>query len=1141
MPIVIANVIVALGYFLGSYIGTQLTIVPSYASPIWPASGIALVAVLIYGRKIFPGLLIGAFLAQYHSFHSTTENTYLSEFISFVICIGSVLQAFFGAWLIRKFTGDNDPLIENNKIVRFFLLGGPVSCVTAATIGTTALLIVDIIPFTDFLLTWGTWWIGDTIGVLIVAPILLILFARPREIWKDRIKPVVYPMLVLLAMVMVLFEYGKTQDWQRISNEFERQVNLFHESLNESLKNHIHINTALKAFFDTVGEVNEGQFNNFANSIHTQANNILALEWIPRVTHELRAEFETGWLGGDSILEPDADKQMVPAAVRDEYFPIRYVIPYEGNERARGYDIGVNKTALNAVLLARDTGNTSVTGPLLLVQDLHNENLTGTVFYSPVYANGHGGGTVEERREHIRGLVATLFRISDQVHKILGSFQEIQLNLLVTSDGESLFSNLPVQNQQRQANINLEKIITLKVADKDWIFTYVPSQVFIQNQIYWNIWFLLLGGLLLTAMTGSGLLMLTGNTIRIEEQVRQRTHELHIEARVRKQILNERQKQNRILRAIVSTTPLTEVLEMIVEMAESSNPEQICSILLLDEDGKHIRHGAAPGLPDFYNKVVDGMEIGPQVGSCGTAMYTGKQVIVEDIENHPYWENTVALTRQAGLKACWSTPIFDTDNHVLGSFAIYYRTVKSPNESDLKKINDLAQLASIAIERKNRERQIQRLAFYDMLTDLPNRRTLMEHLEQQIASASRRNEYGAMLFIDLDNFKTLNDSLGHQVGDQLLIQIAQRLGTCIREEDTAGRLGGDEFVILLRDTNPDLEKMSEQVLTLAQRIKEELNKPYNLDGYLHHITPSIGITFLSRDNNNPDEILKQADAAMYSAKDKGRNTISFYHPDMQKFLQERLELEKDLRTAISEQQFILHYQPLYDQDERIISAEALVRWQHPVKGILPPAVFINVAEECGLIPKIGEWVLEEVCRRLQEWQELDNISINISPIQLKQADFVDAIRETVIRFRINPHRLILEMTESIMIGDIGNTRQKLEALQKLGVRIAIDDFGTGYSSLVYLKNLPLDQLKIDRGFVHDIETDSNDKTIVETIIAMARHLQLEVIAEGVETEFQANFLREQGCDAYQGYYFSKPLPADEFAGLLTLTSRIKIS
>jgi diguanylate cyclase (GGDEF)-like protein len=1137
---VITNVIVALGYFLGSYVGTQLTIVPSYASPIWPASGVALVAALIYGRKILPGLFIGAFLAQYYSFHSSTGNVYLSEFISFIISIGSVLQAFFGAWLIRKFIGDNDPLIENNKIIHFFLLGGPVSCITSATIGTTALLITGIVPLPEFLLTWGTWWIGDTIGVLIVAPILLILFARPREIWKDRIKPVVYPMLVLLAMVMVLFEYGKTQDWQRISNEFERQVNLFHESLNESLKNHIHVNTALKAFFDTVGETNEDQFNNFARSIHARADDILALEWIPRVTHGQRAEFETAWLGSDLILEPDADKQMVPATVRDEYYPIRYVIPYEGNERARGYDISVNAVALVAALLARDTGNTTVTGPLLLVQDLDNENLTGTVFYSPVYANGYGGGTVEERREHIRGLVATLFRISDQVHKILGSFQEIQLNLQIVSNGESLFSNLPVERQQ-QVNINLEKSITLKVADKDWTFTYVPSKIFIQNQFYWNIWFLLLGGLLVTAMTGSGLLMLTGNTIRIEEQVRQRTHELHIEARVRRQILDERQKQNRILRAIVSTTPLSEILELIVEMAEASDPEQICSILLLDEDGKHIRHGAAPGLPDFYNNAIDGLEIGPQVGSCGTAMYTGKQVIVEDIENHPYWVNYLELTRKAGLRACWSTPIFDTDNHALGSFAIYYRTVKSPDEANLKKINELAQLASIAIERKNRERQIQRLAFYDMLTDLPNRRTLMDHLEQQIASASRRNEYGAMLFIDLDNFKTLNDSLGHQVGDQLLIQIAQRFGTCIREEDTAGRLGGDEFIILLRDTNPELEKMSEQVIMLAQRIKEELNKPYNLDGYLHHITPSIGITFLSRDNNNPDEILKQADAAMYSAKAKGRNAISFYHPDMQKMLQERLELEKDLRTAISEHQFILYYQPLYDQDARIISAEALVRWQHPVKGILSPAVFIHVAEECGLISQIGDWVLEEVCRCLQTWNELDNISINVSPIQLKQANFVDTIRETVSRFRINPHRLILEMTESIMIGEIGNTRQKLEALQKLGVRIAIDDFGTGYSSLVYLKNLPLDQLKIDRGFVHDIETDSNDKTIVETIIAMARHLQLEVIAEGVETEFQANFLREQGCDAYQGYYFSKPLPADEFAGLLTTSASIKIS
>ncbi len=1133
MSILKINLSAALLYFLGSYLGLQLVIAPSNASPIWPAAGIALVMLLRYGIAVVPGIMAGAFTAQLFSFidYSSTERFIVSIGVALLLAYGSTLQAIIGRRLIVKYTGEQDPLVQVRSILKFMLLGGPLSCIVSASVGVLTLMASGQVPVHDALLTWATWWVGDSIGVLIFAPLLLILIGEPRQIWRPRLRAVAYPMLVLMVLLTVVFKYGEYQDQQRIKGEFDRQVNLFHQSISDSIDHHIQSNIALKAYFDSSETISEPEFDIFAETLLTGTHGVQALEWIPFVPHEARADFEENWLGERSILEPDSAGDMVPALKRDGYYPIRYVIPYNGNERALGFDVGSKMPSMQTISQARDTGHTIASMPLKLVQDTKQHIFYSTVFYSPVYLGKRQWESIEQRRYYFKGVVASVFRVGDEAAKTLKTFKEIQLYLLIKDQGKLLFSNLPPRISHDLRNVPLEKSHVVNVAGREWEFDYMPSREFFSNHIYWHLWWMMLGALLFTAFTGFGLLVLTGHTLQTEDLVRQRTLELQKEIRQRQLAQEERDKHNNILRSIVSTAPLHEILQLIIEMMEAANPEQTGSILLLDEDGRHIRHGAAPGLPDFYNQAIDGVEIGYGIGSCGTAMYSGKPVIVEDIENHPYWKDYLDLARRADIRACWSQPILDTEHRVIGSFAIYYKTVKKPTDEDLRRIEDLAQLASIAIERKRKEQQIQRLAFYDVLTDLPNRRLLLDRLEQQIASTTRHQQHGAILFIDLDNFKMLNDSLGHQVGDKLLIQVADRLRSCIREEDTAGRLGGDEFVILLHDTWPLQEKASEHVFTLAQSVLDELNKPYNLDGYLHHITPSIGITIFTSNSGNPDEVLKQADAAMYSAKARGRNTISFYHPDMQQYAHARLELEKDLRIALRENQFMMHYQPLFDSEMQVSGAEALLRWQHPHKGMINPGAFIHAAEECGLILPIGAWVLGEACRQLALWDTLPYISVNISPAQLQQVNFVALVENALRIHQVNPERLMLEMTEGSMISDFEDTKQKMEALQKLGIGMAIDDFGTGYSSLVYLKNLPIDQIKIDRGFVRDIETDANDKTIVETIIAMARHLRLQVVAEGVETQQQLEFLQDHGCDIYQGYYFSPPVPAHEFYSL----------
>ncbi len=442
-------------------------------------------------------------------------------------------------------------------------------------------------------------------------------------------------------------------------------------------------------------------------------------------------------------------------------------------------------------------------------------------------------------------------------------------------------------------------------------------------------------------------------------------------------------------------------------------------------------------------------------------------------------------------------------------------------------------------ERKLAESEIVRLAFYDTLTELPNRRLLLDRLEHELHSAERREECGALLFIDLDHFKTLNDSLGHAIGDELLIQVASRLKDSVRDGDTAARHGGDEFVVLLSGLGENLQIATENTLTVVSKIQSELSRSYSLLGFEHQITPSIGIAIFPHDSDNRDDLLKYADTAMYRAKAAGRNTVCFYQPDMQKIAKYRHDMEMDLRQVFTRRELHLYYQPQLDSNGVMKGMEALLRWQHPSRGLLAPDEFISIAEETGMILPIGEWVLREACRYMKTW--LDDqateraliMAVNVSPKQFRQTGFVPMVSSIIQETGLPYGNLMLEITEGVVVENITDTIEKMEALKTLGIRISIDDFGTGYSSLYYLKRLPLDQLKIAGVFVKDITTDPADAVIVETIVAMAQHLNLEVIAEGVEQLAELDFLRTKGCKLFQGYYFSKPLPAEEMVDYIS--------
>ncbi|HNW02462.1 MAG TPA: EAL domain-containing protein [Burkholderiaceae bacterium] len=447
-------------------------------------------------------------------------------------------------------------------------------------------------------------------------------------------------------------------------------------------------------------------------------------------------------------------------------------------------------------------------------------------------------------------------------------------------------------------------------------------------------------------------------------------------------------------------------------------------------------------------------------------------------------------------------------------------------------------------ERKQAEDQIERLAFYDALTELPNRRMLIERLGQAMTSSSRSHQHAALLFIDLDNFKMLNDTHGHYMGDLLLQQVAVRLRGSVREVDTVARLGGDEFVVMVEELSQDETQAAAQVKVVAEKILVALNQIYPLRGQEHHSTPSLGITLFLGQQETSDELLKRADLAMYQAKAAGRNTLRFFDPAMQAAVATRAELEKDLRQCLLRDELVLYYQPVVDVDRVITGVEALVRWRHPVRGLVMPAEFIGLAEQSGLIVPLGQWVLQTACGQLVDWagqpetQDL-TMSVNVSERQIRQADFVGKVCDVLAQTGAKPGLLKLEITESLLLTDAEDIIAKMGALKTIGVRFSLDDFGTGYSSLGYLKRLPIDQLKIDKSFVRDVLTDPNDAAIAQTILALAGSLGLQAVAEGVETEGQLKFLMQSGCRSFQGYYFGRPEPAPRMNALLKAAEPIR--
>ncbi|MEQ1816728.1 MAG: EAL domain-containing protein [Nitrosomonas sp.] len=592
-------------------------------------------------------------------------------------------------------------------------------------------------------------------------------------------------------------------------------------------------------------------------------------------------------------------------------------------------------------------------------------------------------------------------------------------------------------------------------------------------------------------------------------------------------------KNAEILEMIAIGRSASDIYDAIALLYEARHPGMRCSMLELENN--KLLHGGAPSLPKAYCDAVNGLENGPSVGSCGTSTYTGQRVLVENIETDPKWEKIKQYALPHGMRCCWSEPIKGSSGKVLGAFGMYYNHPALPNEAELHDLISAARLSGIVMERDQAQERIQILAYTDELTGLANRAAFSQHLAEITKTSARHNRRFGLLYIDLDNFKAVNDSLGHAAGDLLLKTIAKRLVNTCREIDFIARLGGDEFCILIEEVDDDY------AANVAKRCLDAIAQPIEM--YSRKLTPacSIGIAYYPDDGKDLSALLKAGDTSLYTAKENGKNQYAFYKAELTQQAEYRFHVEQNLREAIEKQQLSLVYQPqIAVNTGEIFGFEALSRWHHPKLGQVPPIDFIATAEKIGMIKPLTEWVLRTACSQLVAWKKEGfhslRMAVNISPSLFLDKEFASLIKRILEEVGIAPAELELEVTESIVQTDPRNL-SIFQDLKDLGVFLAIDDFGTGYSSFASLKHLKVDCLKIDKYFVNDMLVDKQALTLISSMIEMGHKLGYGIIAEGVEKPEQLNILRSLGCEKVQGYLFSTPANIDTISKLLVLRQR----
>ena len=1033
----------AVVYYLAGEVALLLAFEQSNISPVWPPSGIAIAALLYFGLRMWPGVFAGAFALNF--FLSTPFMASLG------IASGNTLEAVLATYLLTKVAG-RYPFRKVIAVIWFVLIV-VLATMVAATIGLLSLTLAGLVAVADFSLLWGTWWLGDLVGALLVTPLLLTWIRMPDFVWKPgRVAEAL--VLLLATMLLTQLVFGGSSSLGQLN--YSISFLLLPPMIWAALRFQRHGATLMAALLSVLAIA--GTLSGYGPFVVDNANQSLlmlqAFIGVIVVTALILAASIDEREKADALLRAarvDLEKQVIK---RTEAL----------SEANRSLEIEIERTA----------HSTSALEGLLRATALSS----GEEFY--------------------RSCVMDLAKTYNSRYAFIGVFSDENKNRIETlavSIGQGVGDNFSYDLKGTPCEQVLD--LGMQIIPRGASIIYDQDEMLVTMGV--------------ESYFGAPLVSSDNTMIGLVAVMDSKPMELQDWI---KPVLGV--YANRIAFELERIRANEEL-----ELAASVFRESIEGVVICDADNRILRvNPAFSRITGYSFEEVCGQTPGIlQSGHHAPEFYKD---FWHSLLNDGVWQGELWDRRKNGE----TFPIWQ---------AI---TVVRDNQGEIKQFisifNDIT-------EKKMSEERIYYLAHYDILTGLPNRAAFQDLLNRAITHAQRESGELALLFMDLDHFKLINDTLGHPLGDELLKQVSSRLKNIVREEDTVSRMSGDEFTVLL----PAIDSQEDAVV-VAEKILKGFSEPFRLDDTEVVVSTSIGISTYPNDGLDAAALLKNADVAMYSAKVQGRNNFQFFTMEMNKKALHRLSLQADLRKAIENREFVLYYQPQVDiRSGEIVGCEALIRWLHPNKGLISPVNFIPVAEECGLISAIGEWVLDQACRQSAQWDARGycnlRMAVNLSARQFMKQDLLHIVSNTIEQTGVLAGNLELELTESMVMRYVDESIDTLKSLRTMGLHVSIDDFGTGYSSMSYLKKFALSKLKIDRSFIADIAAETDSTSIVATIIALGQGLNLKVIAEGVETQQQLRFLMDNGCEEMQGYYFSHPLPADEFEKLLQTGRKLDLA